>query len=157
MYVLYIILYKPGIPPPPPKWNLWSYYQDIYEKEQGRIHKWRKREARITVTTKHLSPHLAPLPPYKEIFTFIHFYSLIHQGQTWPGKGPLGSNSIPGQRWPENRSTGRGIYDPELGQADLIICQICTKKLTDFRVIFDQEWSVWPRWTLFRVTLTQVF
>ena len=34
-------------------------------------------------------------------------------------------------------------YDPELGQSDLIICQIC-RKLTDFRVIVNPEWSLAP-------------
>ena len=33
--------------------------------------------------------------------------------------------------------------DPELGQSDLIICQVC-RKLTNFRVIFDPEWSLAP-------------
>ena len=34
-------------------------------------------------------------------------------------------------------------YDPELGQSDPIICQVCGK-LTDFRVLLDQEWSLAP-------------
>ena len=33
--------------------------------------------------------------------------------------------------------------DPELGQSDPIICQVC-RKLTKFRVIFDPEWSLGP-------------
>ena len=33
--------------------------------------------------------------------------------------------------------------DPELGQYDPIICQVC-RKLTNFRVIFDPEWSLAP-------------
>ena len=33
--------------------------------------------------------------------------------------------------------------DPELGQSDPIICQVC-RKLTNFRVIFDPEWSLAP-------------
>ena len=33
--------------------------------------------------------------------------------------------------------------DPELGQSDPIICQVC-RKLTDFRVIFEPEWSLAP-------------
>ena len=34
-------------------------------------------------------------------------------------------------------------YDPELGQSDLIICQV-GRKLTNFRVIFDPKWSLTP-------------
>ena len=34
-------------------------------------------------------------------------------------------------------------YDPELGQSEPIICQVCGK-LTDFRVILDPEWSLAP-------------
>ena len=34
-------------------------------------------------------------------------------------------------------------YDPELGQSDPITCQVC-RKLTNFRVIFDPEWSLAP-------------
>ena len=37
-----------------------------------------------------------------------------------------------------------------------LFCQVC-RKLTNFRVIFDPEWSLAPEWTLFRVTLTRVF
>ena len=33
--------------------------------------------------------------------------------------------------------------DPELGQSDPIICQVC-RKLTNFLVIFDPEWSLAP-------------
>ena len=33
--------------------------------------------------------------------------------------------------------------DPELGQSDRIICQVC-RKLTNFRVSFDPEWSLAP-------------
>ena len=33
--------------------------------------------------------------------------------------------------------------DPELGQSDPIISQVC-RKLTNFRVIFDPEWSLAP-------------
>ena len=33
--------------------------------------------------------------------------------------------------------------DPELGQSDPIICQVC-RNLTNFRVIFDPEWSLAP-------------
>ena len=33
--------------------------------------------------------------------------------------------------------------DPELGQSDPIICQVC-RKLTNFRVICDPEWSLAP-------------
>ena len=33
--------------------------------------------------------------------------------------------------------------DPELGQSDPIICQVC-RKLTNFRVIFNPEWSLAP-------------
>ena len=46
--------------------------------------------------------------------------------------------------------------DPEIGQSDPIICPVC-RKLTNFRVIFDPEWSLAPM-DLFRVTqLTRVF
>ena len=34
-------------------------------------------------------------------------------------------------------------YDPELDQSDPIICQVC-RKLTNFRVISDPEWSLAP-------------
>ena len=34
-------------------------------------------------------------------------------------------------------------YDLELGQSDPIICQVC-RKLTNFGVIFDPEWSLAP-------------
>ena len=34
-------------------------------------------------------------------------------------------------------------YDPELGQSDPIVCQVC-RELTDFRVIVDPEWSLAP-------------
>ena len=37
--------------------------------------------------------------------------------------------------------------DPELGQPDPIICQVC-RKLTKFRVTFDRN-GVWLQWTLF--------
>ena len=60
--------------------------------------------------------------------------------KTWPGKGPLGPNSIPGQRWP-GISQLDAEYDPELAQSDPIVCQVC-RKLTDFRVIVDPEWSL---------------
>ena len=33
--------------------------------------------------------------------------------------------------------------DPELGQSDPIICQVC-RNLANFRVIFDPEWSLAP-------------
>ena len=33
--------------------------------------------------------------------------------------------------------------DPELGQSDPIICQVCNK-LTNFRVICDPEWNLAP-------------
>ena len=33
--------------------------------------------------------------------------------------------------------------DPELGQSDPIMCHVC-RKLTNFRVIFDPEWSLAP-------------
>ena len=46
-------------------------------------------------------------------------------------------------------------YDPELGQSDPIICQVCGK-LTDFRVILDPEWSL-AQWTLSGSSLTRVF
>ena len=41
---------------------------------------------------------------------FIHSNTLKHRGQTWPGKGPLGSYSIPGQPWPGDWSTCLGIW-----------------------------------------------
>ena len=34
-------------------------------------------------------------------------------------------------------------YDPELGQSDPLVCQVC-RKLTDFRVVVDPEWSLAP-------------
>ena len=34
--------------------------------------------------------------------------------RNWPEKGPLGSNSTPGQRWPGNQSTWRGMW-PKAG------------------------------------------
>ena len=33
--------------------------------------------------------------------------------------------------------------DPEMGQSDPIICQVC-RKLTNSRVMFDPEWSLAP-------------
>ena len=70
----------------------------------------------------------------------------IHSKNTrvrnWPGKGPLGPNSIPGQRSP-GISQLDAECDPELGQSDPIICQVC-RELTNFRVIFDPEWSLAP-------------
>ena len=48
-------------------------------------------------------------------------------------------------------------YDPEMGQSDPFICQVC-RKLTKFWVTFDPELSMTPiQCTLFRVTLTRVF
>ena len=34
-------------------------------------------------------------------------------------------------------------YDPELGQSDPVICQVC-RMLTHFSVIFGPEWSLAP-------------
>ena len=46
-------------------------------------------------------------------------------------------------------------YDPELGQPDVIICEVC-RKLTKFWVIIDPELGPTPM-EPFRVTLTRVF
>ena len=67
-------------------------------------------------------------------------------GSAWPGKGPLGPNFIPGQRWPGNQSTWREIW-PRAGSVwphYLSIWLISGSSLT--------RNGVWPQWTLFRVT-----
>ena len=56
----------------------------------------------------------------------------VHWGQT-----PFRVNDDPEISQPDAE------YDPELGQSDPIICQI-RRKLTDFRVILDPEWSLAP-------------
>ena len=68
-----------------------------------------------------------------------------------PEKGPLGPNSIPGQRWPGNQSNW----------------QIMGSDWPSSVSYFASSWlisgssltrnGVWPQWTLFRVTLTRVF
>ena len=69
-------------------------------------------------------------------------HSKIHPDQTWPGKGSIVANSI---RVNDDQEISQpdAEYDPELGQSDPIICQVCGK-LTDFRVILDPEWSLAP-------------
>ena len=42
--------------------------------------------------------------------TAIAVHSKNTRVRNWPGKGPLGPNSIPGQRWPGNQSTWRGMW-----------------------------------------------
>ena len=46
-------------------------------------------------------------------------------------------------------------YDPELSQSDPVICQVC-RKLTDFWVFIDPEWSL-ASIDPFRVMLTRGF
>ena len=53
------------------------------------------------------------------------------------GKTPFRVNDDPEISQPDAE------YDPELGQSDPIICQVCGK-LTDFRVFLDPEWSLAP-------------
>ena len=74
------------------------------------------------------------------------FTLLKHPGQRDPEKGPLGPNSIPGQRWPGNQSTWREIW-PRAGSTwphYLSFWLISGSSLT--------RNGVWPQWTLFRVT-----
>ena len=52
-------------------------------------------------------------------------------------KGPLGPNSIVDPEISQLDSE----YDPELGQSDPFICQVC-RKLTTFRVTVDPERSL---------------
>ena len=53
------------------------------------------------------------------------------------GKTPFRVNDDREIRQPDAK------YDPEFGQSDPIICQVCGK-LTNFRVILDPEWSLAP-------------
>ena len=66
-------------------------------------------------------------------------------------KGPLGPNSIPGQRWPGNQSNWQimGSDWPSSGSYFASSWLISGSSLT--------RNGVWPQWTLFRVTLTRVF
>ena len=84
---------------------------------------------------------------------------LLHSKNTrvriWPGKGPLGPNSIPGQRWPRNQSTWRGIW-PRAGS---IWPPLFVKSAESWPISGSSltRNGVWPQWTLFRVMLTRVF
>ena len=68
-----------------------------------------------------------------------------------PEKGPLGPNSIPGQRWPGNQSNWPIIGSdwPRSGSYFASSWLISGSTMT--------RNGVWPQWTLFRVTLTRVF
>ena len=71
---------------------------------------------------------------------------LKHPGQRDPENGPLGPNSIPGQRWPGKYSTWREIW-PRSGSIwphYLSLWLISGSSLT--------RNGVWPQRTLFRVT-----
>ena len=66
-------------------------------------------------------------------FYFIfHFISIF-----------LHSKNTRVRNWPGEISQLDAECDPELGQPDPIISQVC-RKLTNFRVIFDPEWSLAP-------------
>ena len=62
--------------------------------------------------------------------------------KTWPGKGPWGQTPFQVNDDPEISQLDEE-YDPELDQSDPIVCQVC-RKLTDFWVIVDPEWSLAP-------------
>ena len=68
-----------------------------------------------------------------------------------PEKGPLGPSSIPGQRWPGNKSNWPiiGSEWPRSGSYFASSWLISGSTMT--------RNGVWPQWTLFRVTLTRVF
>ena len=81
--------------------------------------------------------------------------ALLHSKNTRvsrdPEKGPLGPNSIPGQRWPGNQSNWQ-IMGPDWPSPGVYFASswlISRSSLT--------RNGVWPQWTLFRVTLTRVF
>ena len=71
-----------------------------------------------------------------------------------PEKGPMGPNSIPGQRWPRNRLNWQlmGSDWPSSGSNFALSWLISGSSLTRNGV-----WLHWLQWTLFRVTLTRVF
>ena len=108
-------------------------------------------EMGIFYTARHWS--LSSIFCHLEVLD-IHIHSKNTRVRNWPGKGPLGPNSIPGQRWPGNQSTWHNLTQ-SWDNLDPIICQVC-RKLTNFRVLVDPEWSLAPM-DPFRVTLTRVF
>ena len=82
-----------------------------------------------------------PCAPYLRCPVFIHSKNIRFR-VTWK-KGPLGSYSVPSQKLPEIWSAicrldkSWGQIGPALG--------LFRVKLTDFRVIVDQEWSLAPK------------
>ena len=62
--------------------------------------------------------------------------NLTRKGSIW-GQAPFRVNDDP------EISQLDAEYDPMLGQSDPIVCLVC-RKLTDFRVIVDPEWSLAP-------------
>ena len=93
--------------------------------------------------------------------TCINFFFIttMHSKNTrvrnWPGKGPLGPNSIPSQWWPGNQSTWHGMW-PRAGS----IWPHYLSSLQKADQFPGHRWpgmEFGPQWTLFRVTLTRVF
>ena len=90
----------------------------------------------------------------KSNFECLHCIYRLHSKNTRvsrdPEKGPLGPNSIPGQRWPGNQSNWQimGSDWPSSGSYFASSWLIFGSSLT--------RNGVWPQWTLFRVTLTRV-
>ena len=72
-----------------------------------------------------------------------------------PERVHWGPNSIPGQRWPGNQSTWRGMW-PRAGSIWLH-CLSNLQKADQFPGHLWPGMEFGPKWTLFRVTLTRVF
>ena len=98
---------------------------------------------------------LASLARAYKLYVVHAFFLSVHFKNTRvsrdPEKGPLGPNSIPGQRWPGNQSNWQimGSDWPSCGSYFASSWLISGSSLT--------RNGVWPQWTLFRVTLTRVF
>ena len=90
------------------------------------------------INHEELVTYFLRIPIYR-----IHAGVTIHSKNTRVSrdleKGPLGPNSIPGQRWPGNQSNrlNNGVRLTQFW----VIFRV---KLTDFRVIVDPEWSLAP-------------
>ena len=90
--------------------------------------------------------HIMSYEGYRIGKNHCSIYTLKHPGQRDPEKGPLGPNSIPGERWLGNQSTWREIWPraESIWPHYLSIYLISGSSLTLN--------GVWPQWTLFRVT-----